>query len=191
MKKRKLKFGSRQGQSRAPITLAPTTWDMGADGKANRHGLEQEDAVEVDPETGKKSNPNGIVRMRRVDMIEVWHRKRVISTDGYNAAEKLRDAFERTQCAPGWPEAERVDSSPKPDHAVTLQITRLSRYHSIARCVHPDDWAIIDHCVLHGGIPATMRIKGARPYHGENSGAGLQALSAALDNLARAMERGA
>ena len=34
--------------------------------------------------------------MRRVDMIEVWHRKRVISTDGYNAAEKLHDAFERT-----------------------------------------------------------------------------------------------
>jgi len=184
MKKRKLKFGSRQGASRAPITLAPTTWDMGADGKANRHGLEQEDAVEVDPETGKKSNPNGVVRMRRVDMIEVWHRKRVISTDGYNAAEKLRDAFERTQCAPGWPEAERVDSSPKPDHAVTIQITRLSRYHAIARCVHPDDRDILSACVLSGATPAALRRYKGRAYQ-----AGLEHLRDALDRLASALAK--
>ena len=37
---------------------------------------------------------------------------------------------------PGWPEAERVDSSPKPDHAVTIQITRpAATVPSRAACI--------------------------------------------------------
>lgn len=74
---------TRKGRSREPrpVTLPsqPTQWDMGANGPANRRGLKQEDAMDVDPVTGKTSNPNGVKRMRRVDMLERWHRKGQIS----------------------------------------------------------------------------------------------------------------
>lgn len=165
----------------------PTSWDMGAMGPANRHNLITEEAAHIDPETGKATNPNGVKRMRRVDMLEIWHRKGEITTAGFNAAEKLRNAFERTECAPGWPDNDRVQYSPKPDHAVAIQIDRISAFHHIARHTHPDDRAIIGHCVLSKGIPATLRVHGVRPYHGRGYDAGLRHLSDALDRLANAI----
>lgn len=156
-------------------------WDMGATGPANRVGLVVEDAADLDRETGKVINPNGVKRARRVDMLEVWHKRGVISTAGFNAAEKLRDAFEATERAPGWPDNDRVQSSPKPDHAVAIQIDRLSRYHDIARHVGQADRAIMDACVLSRGTPATIGYKGRRYQEG------LDLLRDALDRLAREM----
>ena len=164
------------------VTIVPCPWDMGATGPANRRNLVVEDAMDADPVTGKVINPNGVKRARRVDMLEVWHRKGVISTAGFNAAEKLRDAFEATERTPGWPDNDRVQSSPKPDHAVTIQIDRLSRYHAIARHVTPEDRPILNACVLHRGIPSSLR-----QYRGYGYQAGLAHLRDALDRLARAI----
>lgn len=101
-------------------------------------------------------------------MLEVWHRRGWITTAGFNAAEKLRDAFEATQRAPGWPDNDRVQSSPKPDHAVTIQIDRLSKYHVIARLILAADMQIIAACVLDRHGPERVRDKrGHRIYAGK------------------------
>ena len=188
MKRVKLKHGTRV-RAKTQVTLAPNPWDMGADGPANRIGLIEEAATEIDPETGKEQpNPNNVKRARRVDMLEVWHRRGWITTAGFNAAEKLRDAFEATQRAPGWPDNDRVQSSPKPDHAVTIQIDRLSKYHVIARLILAADMQIIAACVLDRHGPERVRDKrGHRIYAGENMRAGYQHLCDALDRLAKAM----
>lgn len=188
--KRKLKNGTRY--QAAPISAVTTTiapWDMGATGPANRAGLEREDATELDPKTGKPiPNPNRVSRMRRVDMLEVWHRKGVITTAGYNAAVSLRNAFEATQKAPGWPDNDRVQSSPKPDHAVAIMIDRVSAYHAINKLVHPGDAAIVDMCVIQDSSPAYIRDKdGKRPYYGPGHKAGIAHIRAALDRLAKRM----
>ena len=179
-KKRTLTQSQRGGlnKSKRPVKMPPAApWDFGAQGQANQHGLTIEDATETTPE-GRSANPNGVKRARRVDMLERWHRLGQISTAGFNAAEKLRDAFEATERAPGWPDNDRVQSSPKPDHAVTIQIDRLSRFHDTAKHVHPDDQRIINHCVLSRGTPC-----GLREYR-RNPEAGMAALRDALDRLA-------
>ena len=80
MKRAKLKHGTRV-RAKTQVTLAPNPWDMGADGPANRIGLIEEAATEIDPETGKETpNPNNVKRARRVDMLEVWHRRGWITT---------------------------------------------------------------------------------------------------------------
>lgn len=189
MKKRNTKQAKRHIPAR-PVSLAPNPWDEGASGQANRHGLEQEAATELDPETGKeKPNPNEVKRFRRVDMLEVWHRKGTISTAGYNAGEKLRDAFSRTQMGASINFVQdRVDSSPKPDHAVTIQIDRISAYAALAKLIPPQDRDILDTCVIHGHSPAALRTKeGRRPYNGPGHAAGLIHVREALDRLAKRM----
>jgi hypothetical protein len=179
----------RKAQKHVTLPSAmPTDWDMGAAGQANRIGLIREDATELDPKTGKPMpNPNGVKRMRRVDMLEVWHKQGTISTAGFNAAEKLRDVFEATMQAPGWPDNDRVQSSPKPDHAVTIQIDRLSRFHAVNKLVPVLDRPIINRCVLERGTPSSTVIDGERPYRGARYQDGLTHLKDALDRLARAM----
>lgn len=185
--KRRLKYGSHQPPSAKSVTLAPPPWDMGAEGPANRVGLIMEEAADINPATGKKENPNEVKRMRRVDMLAVWHKRETISTAGFNAAEKLRDAFLATQKAPGWPDNDRVQSSPKPDHAVTIQIDRLSRFAAIYAMVEARDRPIIDCCILHDHSPAKLVIDGRRPYYGPRHHEGLVHLRSALDRLARKM----
>lgn len=139
------------------MTIAETPWDHGASGQANRHGLIVEERGDKDPRTGKTVNPNGVTGVRRVDLLEYWHRRGTISTEGYNAAEKLRDAFEGTMRGkPSLPDNDRVQSSPKPDYAVTIQIERISRYDRLMRHVRQDDRAIITACVLEGRHPSSI-----------------------------------
>ena len=183
---------NRRGSSALPssvvsLSALPQSWDTGAAGKANRMNIVIETETGTDPETGKPLNPNGIIRARRVDMLEVWHRKGDISTAGYNAAESLRNAFEKTQMGKGVDySAVRVDSSPKPDHAVTIMIGRLSAFHAYAQFISEYDRAIIDCCVLSAGTPAYLRIDGQRPYYGRGYQDGLDHLRDALDRLAHA-----
>jgi hypothetical protein len=176
-----------RNKPKPPITIKPSPWDHGATGPANRFGLVEEERGEVNAK-GKIVNPNGIKGVRRVDMLEFWSKRGTITPGGYNAAIALRAAFENTQRSPGTSfEQDRVDSSPKPDHAVTIQIDRISGFHRINRYLARDDTALVHHVVLGGGTPATFRIKGVRPYHGANYPAGLAELSAALERLHKAM----
>lgn len=193
---RKRKRGSAKGSAAAPkslVTLAATNWDLGASGQANRVGMAIEARGEINPETGERENPNGVIGVRRIDNIEVWHncfksgkRNRAwITTEQYNAAISYRDAFEATMRAPGTDYARPiVDSSPKPDHAVTIQMDRIGAYERAARAITPADRPILWHCVIMGAIPSTMSVNGQRPYQGQGYDAGYDALRAALDKLA-------
>ena len=183
-RRKRLKNGTNPtAKPKAAVSLAPApAWDMGATGPANRVGLVVEPRGEIDPATGKQVNPNGVKGARRVDMLEVWMRRGKITAAGFAAAQRLRQAFEDTERAPGWPDNDRVQSSPKPDHAVTIQIDRLSRFHAIARHVTTADRAVIAACVLRPGTPADLR-----QYRGRGYAAGLLHLCAALDRLAKAM----
>lgn len=181
MGKRKLKSQDRANLARhaKPVKLE-TPWDIGAPGPAAR-AREQvvEDAFDVDPETGEIRNPNAIKRVRIVDMLEVWHRKGVISTAGYNFAVKLRDAFEATQRAPGWPDNDRVQSSPNHAASALIRTDRLSKYHAVSRFVPTADFAVIDYLVL---LNRETRVTGFR-YQ-----AMLAKLGPALDRCAAAMD---
>lgn len=183
----------------ASVTLLEAPWDMGAAGQANRHGLEQEEVQYLDRDTLNASNPNGVRRMRRVDMLEVWHknflnqsdRGQWISTEQFNAAEKLRDSFLKTQMGKGTDySAERVDSSPKPDQAVAIQVDRFSGYYAIAKHIRPKDELIISVCVIQGHTPAQARVGGRRPYWGPTYGMGMQHLRDALQRLSDALGAG-
>ena len=151
--KRKLKHGARQVTTK-PVTLPVAPWDMGALGPANQRDLAQEDAADTTPD-GKEKNPNGVTRMRRISKLEKWHntyrlmqrgrgKGPYITTRQYNAAERYLDAFEATMQAPGWPDNDRVQSSPKPDHAVAIQIDRVSRFHSVAGCLNAEERGIVE-----------------------------------------------
>ncbi len=185
-----IKQKAKRRKKAVTVSAMPTAWDKGAMGQANRHGLIEEPATEFDPITGKpQPNPNNVKRMRRVDMLELYHRRGIITARMWNAAERLRDTFEATMRTPGWPDNDRVQSSPKPDHAVTIQIDRLSRFHAVFRLVPAADRPIIDACVFQMNAPTAAVINGERPYRrgGSGYGKGVDHLKAALDRLADAM----
>jgi len=186
MKRRTAKLKAKHAQCAKPasrVSVVPFPWDMGASGPANRVDLELEDAPTIDPDTGEARNPNNVRRARRIDMIERWYRTGQITSRGFTAGQALRIAFEATMRAPGMPQSERVDSSPKPDHAIDILIDRISKYHAVMRHVSPDDKALISACVLGDSIPA--RVNPA--WKGRRHREGIAALSDALDRVATAM----
>ena len=61
------------------------------------------------------------------------------------------------------PDNDRVQSSPKPDHAISIQIDRISRFDAMMRHVRREDRQIISACVLDGKHPRTLpQFKGDR-----------------------------
>ena len=164
-----------------PVTLAPSPWDHGATGPANRIGLVVEERGEKDARTGKVTNPNGVTGVRRVDLLEYWHKRGSISTGGYNAAIKLRDAYEATmRDKPALPGNDRVQSSPKPDQAIAIRMDYISRYVALARKIERQDREIIICCVLDGAHPS-------RVYGALRTKEGFAHLRDALDRLHSAL----
>lgn len=181
----RMALAKRDLAKRGKVTLAADPWDHGAMGQANRHGLVVEERGEVDPETGKVTNPNRVTGVRRVDMLDLYLKRQVISPRAHAAGTILRNLWLRTQvgtCAP-WLR-ERVDSSPNPDAAVAIQIDRLSALVRVRRLVPCEDEAILDMvCGQGAGV-------GSLPeYRAHNHRKGLAHLSAALDALADRMDR--
>lgn len=170
------KRGKRKHGGDVKPTVAPAPWDLGATGIANRAGLVVED---VEPQ----SNPNRVKRARRVDMLETYFRRGWIDHRQFTAGEALRNAWEHTERSPGIDLAqERVDSSPKPDHAITIQIDRLAKYLKVSGKVDPADARILFAVACCGtGVSAL------REYRGYNHEKGKLHLAEALDRLASKM----
>ncbi|MBI6628338.1 hypothetical protein [Pontibaca salina] len=180
----KLKRGTRDfAKPRGKVSLAQPRWDHGASGPANRIGLVAEDRGPRDVKTGKVINPNGVKGVRRVDMLEIYHSRGWISDRGYTAGERLRDAWAATQKSKGmdW-SAERVDSTPRPDAMIDIQVERVSRLTRVTRCIQRGDedilWAVVGEGRSVGHLPR---------YRAQNHGAGREHLYEALDRLADAM----
>ena len=123
-------------------------WDHGPDTYLARRGTVVEQVEGVDPDTGKKINPNSVTRRRRVDQVEKLWRSDKITRDQYEAAKKLREAFLATQRTPPAIKAVQVDSSPKPDAAIAMQIDRVSKFHAIARHIPTNAAPLVDAVVM-------------------------------------------
>jgi len=175
-------MAKRKGKAKDRVTIA--SWDMGATGQANQSGLVIESRGELDTATGKVINPNGVKGARRIDTLARYHRLGWISARGYNAGDMLRTAWLNTQRSPGWSDNDRVQSSPKPDQAITMQVDRISRLVWLSRRVPEDIAPIVEHIALHDGSVAGVRVKGKRPYIGRNHDAGKAAMAAAFERLA-------
>lgn len=181
-RRRRLKHGTRDlAKPKSQVTLA--RWDQGATGQANRVGLVTEERGDRDAKTGKIINPNSVKGVRRVDMLEVYHKRGWISDRGYTAGEALRDAWSATQCGKGVDlSQDRVDATAKPDAAIAMQIDRVSRLLSISRRIPADDEAI-----LHAVACEGRAISHLRQYRGMYHEKGKTHLREALDRLAKAM----
>ena len=179
----RLKSGTRiTAQPASQVSLA--RWDRGAMGQANRIGLVEEERGELDIATGKVINPNDVRGARRVDMLETYAARGVISPRGYTAGEALRDAWCQTQRSKGvdW-SSTRVDSTPKPGSFTAIMIDRVSKYDSIHRLVAREDARILA-AVCEDGAAITVLPE----YRNLNYDKGKAHLRAALERLADQME---
>lgn len=181
-KRRRLQRGTRDyAKPKAQVSLA--RWDQGAMGAANRNGLVTEERGEIDPATGKTVNPNGVKGVRRVDMLEVYHKREWISKRGYTAGERLRDAWEGTQRGKGADYSmDRVDSTPKPDATIDIQVDRMTRLVKASRCI-PQEYRPIIVTVAQDG----NAIGSLPQYRGSNHKKGQVHLYDAFEALADAM----
>lgn len=129
-------------------------------------------------------NPNRVTGVRRIDMLEVYHRRGSISTRGYNAAERLREAWLRTETGRGakWC-SDRVDGGVGYQAAVATQIDKISAFARLSAAVSPADRRIID-CVVYQGAGI-----GALPeYRGSRHADGVAQMGEAFDRLSDRME---
>lgn len=134
-KKRRLKRHSYQKPSAAPVSITPFPWDRGADGPAAR-AMESitEQRGEIDPETGKEINPNGVTGVRRISVAENYYRNGHLTKRQYTAAHALLVAWERKDLTPTL-YAERVDSSGKPDDRTAILVDHQTAYIRVSRHV--------------------------------------------------------
>ncbi len=72
------------------LKLAP--WDLGPLTPAQIAGKRIEEAAEVDPKTGRKSNPNRVIRTRRETWVGRYHRQGKLSVEQANIAAELFEA---------------------------------------------------------------------------------------------------
>ena len=183
----KLKSGTRiRAQPRADVRLAPLPWDMGASGPAN---AARESAVvegidpDIDPDTGevKNRNPNGVKRRVFYDMLDVYYRRGWITKRGFNAGSDLRGVWEQTERSGGYLQ-ERVDSTPKPDQAIAMQIDRVSALINITKRIPREDWRILITVACEGNAIGRLHV-----YRGAGHKRGQAHLHSALERLADKM----
>ena len=160
-----------------PISLVRAPWDHGASGQANQASLVIEQRGDIASDTGRPVNPNKVTGARRMDPLDLWHGRGTITTNGLNAAKALRLAYENTmRGAPALPDNDRVQSSPKPDVAISILLGRISDFSHLMSMVDKTDRLIVTVCVLDGGHP--REIYGAKSFRD-----GFRHLKDALDKL--------
>lgn len=122
-KKKKLKNGTHyKAQAKNKITLPAFNGDHGTGTTLATMGTIIE---EITNDEGR--NPNNVARRRRVEAIDAM---RGLSMRQWQAAREIRDAY--CQCeklSSGSPLKEQVDSSPKPDETIAIQVDAQSRLH--------------------------------------------------------------
>ena len=132
---------SRRGRRRkAKITLASpgkgtTLADLGMKTPAAQAGAIIEDATWFDPDKGENVNPNGVKRARRLSVAETYERQGHLTKRQAEAAKTVLEAWEQNFRSPAPISGDRVDSSPKPDAHIAIQISRRSKYHQISKLI--------------------------------------------------------
>jgi hypothetical protein len=174
---------SKRKAAKVSVAPMPDHWDMGAKGQANRIGLVQEPVTWTN-DKGEQVNPNNVKRMRRVDMLQKYHKDGVVTTRQLTAGAVLRDAWSKTEMGQGTDYSDpKVDSSPKPDQAIDIRIDRMSHYISITRLIPAEDKGILDAVACEGRAVAHLP-----QYRWRNVVKGKEHLSDALERLADRLE---
>lgn len=163
-------------------TLPTPAWDMGADGRANQAGLVREERPVIDPDTGKKSNPNGIHGMRRVSVVGLLHRADLLTVKQVNTADQLFRAacgqlHQDSLAALGT----KVDDGTSDPQAHAFDTRR--DFHRLWEMVPEGSRAVIEHIVLRN--QPSRKDANSRAWRDE-----LALLRDGLDELARALDRG-
>lgn len=84
-------------------------------------------------------------RTARRQRVEAWKRISFTMRQA-QAAQALRDAYCGVESlASGGPLKERVQSSPKPDQAIDIQVAKQSRLIKLLRAVPPTSRRVVDH----------------------------------------------
>ena len=163
-------LASAAANRKAPLTLPAVPWDHGSDGPANRRGLVTEEAVDTDPETGKRrSNPNRVTRKRRVEWIEVYERKGWLDKRQYTIAVALRDAAEGARNAdPLAAFGNKIDRDTGCPDPLAVAYDLRRKFHPMWALVPKDarfvtEWVVLDNRPIgamphaHGSGPAIRR----------------------------------
>ncbi|EKX57029.1 hypothetical protein D516_2016 [Rhodobacter sp. AKP1] len=127
------------------LKLAP--WDLGPLTPAQIAGKRIEEAAEVDPKTGKKSNPNRVIRTRRETWVGRYHRQGKLSVEQANIAAELFEAASGMPARDPLAAIVRVDVSGDQDPQVA-QVDRRRKFFRMWEEIPTFARPVIQHVVL-------------------------------------------
>lgn len=106
------------------------------------------------------SNPNNMGQRQRVNVIDRLVQRDLLTMRQHQAANEIQEAYCRVQMLSSGSELkEQVQSSPKPDATIAVQIAAQSRYFKAMEKVRKSDREIIEHvCCLN--LPVMMLARG-------------------------------
>lgn len=191
MAKRRKKRATQRGKAVSLATLPEkvarplTRGDMGPDTQLQRAGTVLEPVTFIMDDGTVKESPNGIKRLRRIDLVESYHRRDrnpLLNARQYKAATAIRVAYEATMKSAPAIKKVQVDSTPKPDAHVAIMIDRVSNFARIMKHVPADSKAVVDAVVLEN-----QSIGWLRQYRGSKHALGVRLLQAGLDAVADAL----
>ena len=133
-------------KQRVTVYAAPTSWDGGASGPANRERLRDEPATEFDPTTGRTTaNPNGIRRFRRVSLILTYAAAQHLTREHVIAAERLVfAAFGQSERDPLAPIVDRQHGN----CPIAASIDARREYAAMWRLIPPESRPVVERVAL-------------------------------------------
>ena len=161
IKRIKKRAGRRRSAVRVSLPKIKLSGDHGTGTLAATAGTELVPLVDE-----KGSNPNNIGRRQRISIINRMLRDGKLTQRQYQAAEAIQIAYERVQALQGSIQIrERVDASPRPDAAITMQVERISRLAHVTKPIRRRDRFIVEHVCCHNKPLGQLRaIGGPRGY---------------------------
>jgi hypothetical protein len=171
---------AKQHARKKPVSLAqPTEWDFGARTAAQDRLKVVEPVTQWDEKTQREvPNPNGVLRARRIDLVEYYGRKGRLDQRQVAAAKRLALAWEATQRSPEAIKKVQVDSTPDHGAIAAMQVDRMDKLHSVRRHIPDADWPVLECVCIRNASVAHAG------YRGWRTTSGLERLSDALTRLA-------
>lgn len=163
---------ARAGRSRKArkITLPPSLADHGPQTEAQNAGTTLESVPD---------DKNGSTRRVRKHILL---RMKGLSPRQQAAGLAISEAYEATQKSPPAIKEIQVDSSPKPDACIGIQIDRASRHAWLKAAVPPQYKYVVDHVCENGNA-----LRDGLPYDGHQGQIHLAPLQVSLDLVANKM----
>ena len=157
MAKRKRTAKGGASEPKSAVTLSCPSWDHGASGKANRTRLQVEERGDMDPNTGKIINPNGVTGVRRLSVAGLYHKRKLLTHRQFRAADTLLQTWEQKDRSPPAINEVKVDHSPKPDDRTAMVVDRAMAYVKITKHIPPQYARFINHVARDDLLISKMR----------------------------------